>query len=232
MSVLTVKGLRKAYKGQDEILKNIDFSVAKGECIAILGPSGGGKTTFLRCLNFLEPADAGEMIFDGQCYDMSKMSGKDIIAIRKRTSFVFQSFNLFLNKTALQNVMEGLVTARHMDKAEAGKLAASALEQVGLADRMDYYPNQLSGGQQQRVAIARAIVTDPDIIYFDEPTSALDPELTEEILNTIRQLAGEGRTMIIVTHETDFARQIASRIFHMQNGVLAEENNIKQEYSG
>ena len=164
------------------VLQGVDLTVEKGDVVAILGPSGSGKTTLLRCLNFLETADAGQLVLDGETFDLAHAGRADIARLRKKTAFVFQNYNLFRNKTALQNVTEGLIVARRMPREQADAIGRRMLEKVGLADRADYYPRQLSGGQQQRVAIARALATDPEIIYFDEPTSALDPELTGEVL--------------------------------------------------
>ena len=205
------------------VLQGVDLTVEKGDVVAILGPSGSGKTTLLRCLNFLETADEGQLIFDGETFDLAHASRADIARLRKKTAFVFQNYNLFRNKTALQNVTEGLVVARKMPQAQADAIGRKMLEKVGLADRADYYPRQLSGGQQQRVAIARALATDPEIIYFDEPTSALDPELTGEVLNVMRQLAEEGMTMLVVTHEMGFARNVSSKTVFMENGVVVEQ---------
>ena len=196
--MLEVKQIHKSF-GDLEVLKQVDLQVNKGDVVAILGPSGSGKTTLLRCLNFLENADGGEMEFDGERFLLGHVSKKDVARLRKKTAFVFQNYNLFRNKTALENVTEGLIIGRKMPKAEAIQIGRQALEKVGLSDREDYYPSQLSGGQQQRVAIARAIATKPEIIYFDEPTSALDPELTGEVLNVIRGLAQRNTTMVIVT---------------------------------
>ncbi len=229
--ILEVKNMKKSFPEAGEVLKNINLSVDKGDVIAVIGPSGGGKTTMLRCLNFLETPDSGTMIFDGAEYDLRNISKSDIYSIRKHTGFVFQNYNLFLNKTAIQNVAEGLVTARKMNKKEARAKAELALTNVGLADRLDYYPNRLSGGQQQRVAIARAMATDPEIIYFDEPTSALDPELTREVLDVIRRLAGEGRTMVVVTHELEFARNIATRIAFMEDGEIVTSSDPETFFS-
>ena len=205
-----------------DVLQGVDLSVEKGDVVAILGPSGSGKTTLLRCLNFLETADAGQLTFDGETFDLAHAGRADIARLRRKTAFVFQNYNLFQNKTALQNVTEGLIVARKMPKAEADAIGRRMLEKVGLADRADYYPRQLSGGQQQRVAIARALAADPEIIYFDEPTSALDPELTGEVLSVMRQLAQEGMTMLVVTHEMGFARNVSSRTVFMENGVVVE----------
>ena len=220
--MLEVKGIRKSF-GSLEVLKGVDLTVNRGDVIAIVGPSGSGKTTLLRCMNFLEIADAGTMTFDGQLYRFGHVTRREMAGLRRRTGFVFQNYNLFANKTALQNVTEGLIVARKIPKSRAEQTGREALDKVGLSDRYDYYPSQLSGGQQQRVAIARAMATDPDIIFFDEPTSALDPELTGEVLAVMRRLAQEGRTMLVVTHEMGFARNVSNRVIFMENGVVVEE---------
>ena len=219
--MLEIRNIQKRF-GELEVLKGVSLTVEQGDVVAILGPSGSGKTTLLRCVNFLETADGGELIFDGERFDLAHTPKKDVQRLRKKTGFVFQSYNLFQNKTALQNVTEGLVIARKMPKGEATEIAMSALRKVGLADRAQSYPSQLSGGQQQRVAIARAIATRPEIIYFDEPTSALDPELTGEVLSVMRDLAAEGMTMLVVTHEMGFARTVSSKVVFMENGFVVE----------
>ena len=205
--MLSIQNIRKSF-GKLEVLRDVSLEVNQSDVVAILGPSGSGKTTLLRCLNFLETADDGFMEFDGEKYHFGQVSRRDIAHIRRKTAFVFQNYNLFLNKTALQNVTEGLIIARKTPRAQAEKIGLEVLEKVGMLDRKDHYPNQLSGGQQQRVAIARALATDPEIIFFDEPTSALDPELTGEVLSVMRDLAKEGRTMLVVTHEMSFARNV------------------------
>ena len=220
--LLCVRGVRKSF-GEQQVLRDVSLEVRTGDVVAILGPSGSGKTTLLRCLNFLESADGGEMTFDGERFDLSRMNRRDIARLRRKTAFVFQSYNLFLNKTALENIMEGLVIARKIPKTQARDIALKMLGKVGLADRADAYPSELSGGQQQRVAIARALASDPEIIYFDEPTSALDPELTGEVLSVMRALAREGMTMLVVTHEMGFARNVSSKVIFMENGVVVEE---------
>ena len=224
--MLEIRNLRKAF-GPLQVLKGIDLDVNKGDVVAILGSSGSGKTTMLRCLNFLERADAGTMDFDGRRIELHRATHAEINALRRRTGFVFQNYNLFANKTALQNVTEGLIIARKMPRRTAEELAHAQLVKVGMDDRADYYPRQLSGGQQQRVAIARAMAADPEILYFDEPTSALDPELTGEVLAVMRQLAREGRTMLVVTHEMDFARHVANRVVFMEQGVIVEQNTAE-----
>ena len=213
------------------VLRGVDLTVEKGDVMAILGPSGSGKTTLLRCLNFLETADAGQLVFDGERFDLAHASRADIARLRKKTAFVFQNYNLFRNKTALQNVTEGLIVARKLPKEQADAIGMKMLAKVGLADRADYYPRQLSGGQQQRVAIARALAADPEIIYFDEPTSALDPELTGEVLSVMRQLAEEGMTMLVVTHEMGFARNVSSKTVFMENGVVVEQAPSQQFFA-
>ena len=225
--MLELHGIKKSF-GDLEVLKGIDLTVEQGDVVAILGPSGSGKTTLLRCINFLERASGGEMVFDGERFDLSKISKKDIARLRQKTAFVFQNYNLFLNKTALQNVTEGLIIGRKMPKAEAEEIGRRMLEKVGMADRSDYYPAQLSGGQQQRVAIARALATQPEIIYFDEPTSALDPELTGEVLAVMRQLAEEGMTMLVVTHEMGFARNVSNKVVFMEHGVVVESGTSQE----
>ncbi len=225
--MLEIQNIRKAF-GKTEVLRGVSLSVSQGDVIAIIGPSGSGKTTLLRCLNYLEKADAGTMIFDGESFDMHRISKREIARLRKKTAFVFQSYNLFANKTALQNVTEGLIIGRKMPKEEANRIGREALDKVGMSDRYDYYPSQLSGGQQQRVAIARAIAVKPEIIFFDEPTSALDPELTGEVLTVMRQLAEEGMTMLVVTHEMNFARTVSNHVIFMENGNIVEAGPSKE----
>ena len=228
--MLQVRNLKKSF-GSLEVLKGVDLDVNQGDVVAILGSSGSGKTTMLRCLNFLERADAGTMLFDETQLDLHSANHADINTLRRRTGFVFQNYNLFANKTALQNVTEGLIVARKMPRAKAEEIGRAALVEVGMEDRADHYPSQLSGGQQQRVAIARAIATNPEIIYFDEPTSALDPELTGEVLEVMRKLAQEGRTMLVVTHEMDFARHAANRVVFMDRGVIVEQNDAESFFA-
>lgn len=225
--MLEIKNIKKSFDDL-HVLKGVDLSVNQGDVVAILGSSGSGKTTLLRCMNYLEIADSGTMVFDGVSYDLHKTSKRDISAIRKKTGFVFQNYNLFRNKTVLHNVTEGLIVARRIPKEEAENAAVRALQKVGLADRLDYYPYQLSGGQQQRVAIARAIATKPEIIYFDEPTSALDPELTGEVLSVMRDLAQDGMTMVVVTHELGFAKEVSSQVVFMDGGVVTESAPSKE----
>jgi ABC-type polar amino acid transport system ATPase subunit len=220
--MLEVRGLKKSF-GENVILNGIGFRVNKGDVVTIIGPSGSGKTTLLRCIDFLEKPDAGTLIFDDETFDLSHVSKKQIYRIRRRIGFVFQSHHLFNNKTALGNVTEGLITARKIPRVQAEKTGRAVLEKVGLSGYCDYYPSQLSGGQQQRVGIARALAPKPDLILFDEPTSALDPELTAEVLGVMKMLAGEGVTMVVVTHEMAFARDAATRVIFMEKGAIVEE---------
>ena len=224
--MLKLTNVHKSFD-KTEVLKGISLNVEKGSVTAIIGPSGAGKTTLLRCINFLEKADSGHLDFDELHLDLEKVSKKTMLEIRRKTAFVFQNYNLFANMTALENVMEGLVTARKVPKAEAKDRALK----VGLRDKADFYPSSLSGGQQQRVGIARAIAVNPEVILFDEPTSALDPELTGEVLNVIKGLAAEGTTMIIVTHEMAFARDTANHIIFMDKGVIVEEGTPSEIFT-
>lgn len=217
--MIEVKDLHKSF-GDNEVLKGVNFKINDGDVIAILGSSGGGKTTILRCINFLAKADKGTLVFDGKEYDLANMKKSDIANLRMKTGFVFQNYNLFLNKTALENVMEGLVTVRKMDKKIAREIAVDALNKVGMGDKLDYYPISLSGGQQQRVSIARALAYKPEVIYFDEPTSSLDPELTNEVLGVMKDLAKEKVTMVVVTHEMAFARNVSNRIIFLDEGEV------------
>ena len=230
MSVLEIRNLHKGF-GSLVVLDGVDLSVEKGDVVTILGPSGSGKTTLLRCINFLETADSGTMIFDETSYDLARMTRADKSRIRMRTGFVFQNYNLFRNKTALQNVTEGLIVARKMEKKKADEIGMRMLAKVDMAERADYYPSQLSGGQQQRVAIARALASDPEIIYFDEPTSALDPELISEVLAVMRNLAEEGMTMIVVTHEMGFAKNVSSKSIFMEGGKIVEQGPSKEFFT-
>lgn len=224
--MIEIKNLHKSYD-KLEVLKGINFTINDGDVVAILGPSGSGKTTVLRCMNFLVKADKGTIIFDGKEHDLANISHKEVSEIRKKTGFVFQNYNLFLNKTVLENVMTGLVIARKVPQEEAKKKAIEALEKVGMADRLEHYPSQLSGGQQQRVSIARALVYEPEVIYFDEPTSALDPELIGEVLTTMKQLAESGMTMVVVTHELSFAKNISNKVLFLDKGEVIENTDSK-----
>ena len=225
-----VQNVRKNFE-QTEVLRDVSLAVNKGDVVVILGPSGSGKTTFLRCLNFLERADGGTMDFHGTQLSLAEASDREIADVRKKTAFVFQNYNLFANKTALENVTLGLTVGRGIAKDEAHEIAREALRRVGMEVRADYYPAQLSGGQQQRVGIARAIAAKPDVILFDEPTSALDPELVGEVLQVMKTLADEGTTMIVVTHEMKFAQEVATHVVFMSDGVIVEEGSAKEIFT-
>ena len=229
MSILEVKNFRKSF-GDVKVLKGIDFTLEKGEVLAIIGPSGGGKTTLLRCINFLEKAEEGTMHVNGELiYDgaNTKMTDEELRQKRLHFGLVFQQFNLFPQYTALQNVTLAPNLHGVASKEENEKKAMALLDRVGLTDKAGNYPCELSGGQQQRVAIARALAMSPDILCFDEPTSSLDPEITGEVLRVIKQLADEKTTMIIVTHEMGFAKEVADKIIFIDEGVVAEEGNPK-----
>ena len=228
--MLKIRDVKKSFDGHT-VLDGISLDVEKGDVTAILGPSGSGKTTFLRCLNFLERADGGTLEFDGERFDLHTAKKSEIARVRKKTAFVFQNYNLFLNKTVLQNVTLGLTSGMGLRKEEAYARALKALEKVGMAEKLKSYPNQLSGGQQQRVAIARALAMEPEIIYFDEPTSALDPELIGEVLAVMRQLAVDGMTMLVVTHEMDFARNVSSQVLFMEGGKVIESGPSKEFFA-
>ncbi|MBR1673316.1 MAG: amino acid ABC transporter ATP-binding protein [Fretibacterium sp.] len=227
--MVEVRGLSKTFDGSTYILKDIDLSIARNEVVAILGPSGTGKSTLLRCLNYLCEPTAGSVRVGAVTVDAARHMGSEVRALRRQSAMVFQSYNLFKNKTAKENVMEALVTVQRKPRAEAEAIALRLLEKVGMLDRKDFYPAKMSGGQQQRVGIARALAVSPNVLLFDEPTSALDPELVGEVLNTIRQLAEEGTsTMLLVTHEIRFARSVASRVLFMDGGHIAADGTPEQ----
>ena len=217
--MITVQDIHKSY-GTIEVIKGVSFDVQVGEVVCIIGPSGSGKSTILRCVNGLETYQKGEIRIDG---DLVNPADKSIIGLRQRVSMVFQRFNLFPHRTVLENVMEGPVHVKHMHRSEARELAAEYLTKVGLEAKLDAYPDNLSGGQQQRVAIARALAMQPEAILFDEPTSALDPELVGEVLKVMRDVALEGMTMVVVTHEMGFAREVADRVLFLEGGRIVEQ---------
>ena len=229
MAILEIKNLVKNFD-KTEVLKDVSFSMEKGEVVAIIGPSGSGKSTFLRCLNKLEQIDNGTIIFDGETIarDGAYENDKVLRRIFKKMGMVFQNFNLFPQKSVIENIIEAPLVVKKEKKEEAIANARKLLGEVGLSDKENSYPCQLSGGQQQRVAIARALAMEPEILLFDEPTSALDPELTGEVLAVMRKLAAEKNTMIVVTHEIGFAREVASRVIFMDNGVVVEEGTPEQ----
>ncbi|KGQ55530.1 amino acid ABC transporter ATP-binding protein [Gallibacterium anatis] len=228
--MLSINNLHKSF-GDHEVLKGIDIRINKGEVIVLLGASGSGKTTLLRCLNVLETPDAGTLTFDdgSLSIDFSQPLTKEKIqALRKKSGMVFQNYNLFPHKTALENITEGLIVVQKMPKAEAEQKARHLLERVELADKANFYPFQLSGGQQQRIGIARALAIEPQLVLFDEPTSALDPELVQGMLALMKSLAAEGWTMVIVTHEIQFAREVADQVILMGDGKIIEQGTPEQ----
>lgn len=233
--MIKISNLHKSFNGV-EVLKGINLDIRKGEVVAVIGPSGTGKSTLLRCMNFLEKPEKGIIEIEDLKVDVEKATKQQIHELRLNTSMVFQSYNLFKNKTALENIMEPLIIVKKMDKDKAKEMALSILKQVGLEDKKDYYPSKLSGGQQQRVGIGRAMAVDPKIMLFDEPTSALDPELVGEVLEVIKKLAEQDTTMIIVTHEMRFAESAADKVIFMDGGNIIEQgtpeevfNNTKNE---
>ncbi|ETP70268.1 ABC transporter [Planococcus glaciei CHR43] len=230
MTMIQIEHLKKAF-GDNEVLKGIDLTIDKSEVVVIMGPSGSGKSTLLRCLNFLEePTDGIIQIGEYQVHAGGKIDRhrkKVIRELRKKTGFVFQSFNLFPHKTAIENVMEGPIAIHGTKTEEARTIAEALLVKVGLGDRCDHFPARLSGGQQQRVAIARSLALNPLVMLFDEPTSALDPELVREVLLVIKSLAEEGMTMVIVTHEMNFAKEVADRVVFMDEGIIVEQGTSK-----
>ncbi|UJF18215.1 amino acid ABC transporter ATP-binding protein [Vibrio sp. SS-MA-C1-2] len=228
--MLTLKNITKNYAGKP-ILKGIDLNINKGETVAIIGPSGTGKSTLLRCTNFLEQPDTGTIQVGNITVDADTKDTKKLARLRQHLGFVFQQYGLFKNKTACENITEGLITVQHLSKKEAEKIALQALKDIGLSDKADYWPSQLSGGQQQRVGIGRAMAQGADVILFDEPTSALDPEITGEVLDVIRELAERHVTMLIVTHEMQFAREVADRIIFMENGYIVEDGSPDQIFN-
>ena len=211
--------------GKQKVLKDVSLKIDEGDVVVVLGPSGSGKTTLLRCIDFLERADDGELLMDGERIRLHNAGRKTIQSVRKKVAFVFQNYGLFQNKTALQNITEGLIVGRKVAKDAAIRKGEELLEWVGLLDKKDLYPSQLSGGQQQRIGIARAVALDPEIILFDEPTSALDPELVGDVLALIRKVANRGISMVVVTHEMAFAQEVANRVVFMDEGVIVEQGS-------
>jgi len=232
--IVVIEGLKKSF-GKVEVLRGIDLTIHKGEVVVVIGPSGSGKSTLLRCINFLEKPTAGRVLFRGEEVGQRQVAGrlvplpeKVLDAQRARMGMVFQRFNLFPHMTALENVIEAPIQVRKMPRAEAEELGLRLLRRVGLGDKAGQYPNFLSGGQQQRVAIARALAMEPDVMLFDEPTSALDPELVGEVLQVMQDLANEGMTMVVVTHEMGFAREVGDRVLFMDGGLIVEEGSPEQ----
>lgn len=226
--MIEISHLWKSFDGQTNILKDINVSIKKGEIVAILGSSGTGKSTLLRCLNYLTKPTDGSIRIGSTTIDAKNHSNKDIMELRGHSAMVFQNYNLFKNKTALENIMEALILVAGKSKKEARELGLKLLKKVGMLERKDYYPSKLSGGQQQRIGIARALAVNPEVLLFDEPTSALDPELVGEVLSTIQKVAEDGSTMILVTHELMFARRIATRILFMADGTIVGDGTPEE----
>lgn len=226
-SYVSLRGIEKNF-GSLEVLKGVDLEIAKGEVVCLLGPSGSGKSTLLRCINLLEPPSGGEIMLEGKAIHGDDADKDGIDFVRRRVGMVFQQFNLFPHKSAIENVCLAQETVLDRSDKEAREKGVGLLERVGLKDKVDEYPERLSGGQQQRVAIARALAMDPHVMLFDEVTSALDPELVKEVLDVMRELAEEGMTMIVVTHEIDFARDVGDRVVFMDGGVVVEQGDPKQ----
>ena len=226
--MVKIEHLYKEFDSDTKVLKDINLTINKNEVIAILGPSGTGKSTLLRCLNYLTVPTKGIIEIGDIRIDAENHTKKDVIELRKHSSMVFQGYNLFKNKTAIENVMEALVVVQKKSKEEAEKTSLELLSKVGMLERKDFYPSKLSGGQQQRVGIARALAVNPNVLLFDEPTSSLDPELVGEVLNTIKSLAEEGTTMILVTHEIGFAREVATRVLFMDGGQIAADGTPEE----
>lgn len=225
--MITIKNLHKSY-GKVDVLKGIDLEVQEGEVVAIIGPSGSGKSTFLRCINFLEIAQQGEITIEDKTVNLAKFTKQDVTNLRKKTGMVFQNYNLFKNKTALENIADPIKLTRGLQKTEATDLALKLIKEVGLEGKEHNYPIALSGGQQQRVGIARALALNPYVILFDEPTSSLDPELVEEVLHVMKEVSRKNRTMIVVTHEMSFAREVADRVIFMADGIIIEAGTPKE----
>lgn len=227
MSAIEIRGLSKKY-GENVVLDKVDLTINKGDVVAIIGPSGTGKSTLLRSLNLLEKPEEGTVIINDREISLTTKSSKEKLELRQYTEMVFQQFNLFKNRTALENVMEGLMIVKKLKKSEAREVALKHLQKVGMGDRLSHYPRHLSGGQQQRVAIARALAMDPSLLLMDEPTSALDPELISEVLTTIRNAAKEGNTILLVTHEMNFVKNVANRILFLENGKIVADGTPKE----
>ena len=230
MSIVEVRGLCKAF-GDNQVLKNLDFQIEKGEVVTLIGPSGGGKTTLLRSLNWLNVPDAGRVTIDGVTIEAGKENKQQIRTLREKTSMVFQHYNLWKNKTALENITEGLIRVQKMPKVQAVEKAEHLLERVGLIEKRDEYPVRLSGGQQQRIGIARALAAEPQVMLFDEPTSALDPEWIGGVLDVMKEIAADGMTMIVVSHEMRFVKNVASRILFLEGGQIVEDNTPEKLFN-
>lgn len=228
--MIKIRNLTKAFSG-NVVLDGISLDINSGDVIAIIGASGAGKSTFLRSIDYLEKADSGQIEINDFKVDFTKISNQEILELRRKTAMVFQQFNLFERKTAIQNVMEGLTVVKKLSKEEASKIAEQELKKVGLSDRMDYYPKFLSGGQKQRVGIARALAMKPELLLLDEPTSALDPELVGEVQESILRAARDGQTMLLVSHEMDFVYNVATKILFLEKGKIIEQGTPDEVFN-
>ena len=227
--MIKITNISKTFSG-NQVLNDISLEIEEGDVVALIGASGAGKSTFLRALNDLERPDSGQIEIDDLKIDYSTITKQEVLELRRKTGMVFQQFNLFERRTALENVMEGLIQVKKLSKAQAKEIAEAELDKVGLTDRKDYYPKFLSGGQKQRVGIARALAMNPDVMLFDEPTSALDPEMVGEVLAVMQELAKEGMTMVVVTHEMGFAKTVADRVLFMADGTIVEQGKPAQVF--
>ena len=225
--MIQIRNLHKSF-GKLEVLKGIDLDIQDGETVAIIGPSGAGKSTLLRCINYLEEPQIGTITIDGESYDYETMTAKTAWKLRQKSSMVFQNYNLFQHRTVLENITDPLNYAKKMNKEDAKRMAVELLQMVGLEEKAGQYPRKLSGGQQQRVGIARAMAVEPKVILFDEPTSSLDPELVKEVLRVIKRLSDQKQTMVIVTHEMQFAKLISDKIVFLDDAVIQEEGSTKE----
>ncbi|MGX7595088.1 amino acid ABC transporter ATP-binding protein [Planococcus plakortidis] len=225
--MLAIQNLKVSF-GDKEVLKGVDLQVNKGDVVTFIGPSGTGKTTILKCVNYLVEPDEGQMQLSNVSVDFKKIHKKEILQLRRNTAMVFQQFNLFKNKTVVENVMDAQIAVQKKSKKEAYERSIDLLEKVGLLDKKDEYPSRLSGGQQQRVSIARALAVEPDVVLFDEPTSSLDPELVAEVLKVIERVAQTGVTILLVTHEMDFARKVSNKIVFMEKGHIVEQGSPEE----
>ncbi len=226
MSLIEIRNLSKRF-GNNVVLDDVSLDIEKGDVVSLIGPSGTGKSTLLRCLNLLERPESGTVKIDGRTFDLTTRNAREITELRQYTEMVFQQFNLFKQKNALENVMEGLTVVKKMDKNAAKAAALAQLEKVGMSDRLYHYPKHLSGGQQQRVAIARALAMQPMLLLMDEPTSALDPELVNEVLGTVRQAAQDGNTILLVTHEMPFVKSVSRRVIFLENGKIVADGTAR-----
>jgi len=229
MAYIEIRNLTKKF-GKNVVLDHVDLDIEKGQVVALIGPSGTGKSTLLRCINRLENPEEGTVSFENVQYDLTSKKRKEKIALRQHTEMVFQQFNLLRNRTVLQNVEEGLLVVKKLSKKEATKIAYRELHKVGMLEKLNHYPRHLSGGQQQRVAIARSLSMNPQLLLMDEPTSALDPELVEEVLQTVRTAAKEGNTILLVTHEMSFVKSVADRVVFLENGKVAVNDSTKNVF--